>query len=197
METRNFNWIDSRMFSRRAFLSQLSVASAVALVGCTPMRILLKAYPKKYEVDRKLEDAFLRAFVMAVIPNAAPDEPHLIEMYKDRYYPFYRFSGFFTSDLAERSQKLFGRDRFDELSLAERTRVIQHALKSDAATVRIYQGAILMAQVSYYAGIYDDERGCPQIEFYGSEWAASGGQEPIRDSRLLLAHELTGTGNPP
>lgn len=186
---------ETNRLSRRAFLGQAAAFSATFLVGCTPLRILLKTYPDRFDEDQDLEERFLRAFVTTVIPGASLEEPNLILMYIDPFYPFHKYRGFFVSDLAQRSQKLFGRERFDLLRPAQRTDVIQNALAADATTARLYRGAVLMAQVSYFAGIYDDTRGCPLIEFYGSETAKSSGEMHYPNAASFLANESTPNGN--
>lgn len=181
--------------SRRAFLGQTAGLAAILLVGCTPLRILLKTYPDRFEADRELAEHFLRAFVVTVIPGASFGEPNLVRMYADPFYPFHKYCGFFFSDLAQRSQKLFGRERFDLLLPAQRTRVVQSGLEANATTARLYRGAVMIAQVSYYASIYDDDRGCPLIEYYGSDTAFSSGKMYYPNCASLLANEFTPNGN--
>lgn len=185
----------SRHLSRRSFLAQISALSASVLIGCTPLRILFKSYPNKYDTDRQLEDGFLRALVITIIPGASQEEPNLTRMFRDSYYPFHTFCGFFVSDLARRSQRRFAQERFDLLSPDQRTRVIQDGLEADAVTARLYRGAILMAQVSYFAGIYDDQRGCPLIEYYGAGSGYSESRMYYQNTELDLARELTQDGN--
>lgn len=197
----SFSWVQeggllgSRSLSRRLFLTELSALVAGAVIGCTPLRILLKSYPKKFDKDRDLEDRFLRAFVVTIIPGASREEPHLSRMFNDGYYPFHTYRGFFVSDLAQRSRLMFGHEDFDQLSQSERTRVVQSGLEADATTARLYRGAILMAQVSYFAGIYDDQRGCPLIEYYGPDSAYSGHEMYYSNASQYLAQEATPTGN--
>lgn len=153
--------------SRRGALKRLGVLATGAAVGCTPLRIILHAYPSRFDEDSVLVDRVLRAFVTAVIPGAPIDAPHLVEIYSDDFYPFAPHRSFFVADLCRRALGLYGTDRFDELSPAQRTRVIQDGVTADAISRKLYDGAILLAQLSFYPNIYDDEAACPLIEFEG------------------------------
>jgi hypothetical protein len=165
--------------------------------GFTAIQMLLRIYPKRFREDGSLIDRVLRAFVMTIIPGAPLDDPNLIRMYLDSYYPFCPYSGFLAYDLVRRSRKLHGVERFDELSQTQRTAVVQSALGSDETVSRLYKGAILMAQVSFYGGIYDPEKGCPLIDFPGRNNGYFPREMFYSDAQRFLAVELTGDGNPP
>ena len=182
-----------RQRSRLQFLKQLSIASSALLVACSPMRIVLKAYPGKFDDDSELRNAILRAFVTTVIPGAPADEPNLTRMFMDDFYPFHSHCPFFVADLCDRSEDLFANDRFDTLLLEQRTQVVQTGLQADATVQRLYRGAILIAQVSFYAGIYEDTRGCRLIEFNGSNYGFS--TDEMCYLHTDLAREITTGGN--
>lgn len=185
----------TRKISRLDFLKQISMLIGFVAVGCSPVRVLLKAYPKKFDADTLLVDQILRAFVVTVIPGAPDDDPNLTRIYSDEYYPFHSYCGFFVSDLSRRSADLYGDDRFDRLSAEQRTNVIEDGLRADATVARLYRAAIFMAQVSFYAGIYDDEKGCPLIDFHGSNSGFTLDEMCYPDCSSLLAHECTKYGN--
>jgi len=185
----------TRCVSRKEFLKQVAVASGFFFAACSPLRVVFKAYPRKFEEDTALCDCVLRAFVTTVIPGAGSDEPNLARMFTDDYYPFHSFSGFFVADLSERSADLFGNERFDQLSLAQRTKVVEDGLNADATVQRLYRGAILIAQVSYYPGIYDDTKGCPLIDFHGANYGFTADEMYYPNYQALLAREATANGN--
>jgi len=145
--------------------------------------------------DEKLIDSILRAFVVTVIPGAPIDDPHLTRMYSDEFYPFHSYRGFFVSDLCRRGEDLYGTERFDQLSLEQRTKVVQDGLDADATTSRLYRGAIFMAQVSVYGSIYDDENGCSLIDFHGANSGFTPEEMCYRDNSPFLAGEITQDGN--
>ncbi|MGH7455398.1 MAG: hypothetical protein ACRENG_28855, partial [bacterium] len=166
-----------------------------AATGCSPVRILLKAYPEKFDQDKQLVEKTLRAFVLTVVPGASLDDPNLIRIYSDDYYPFCRYCGFFVFDLAKRSAKLYGDERFDQFVLAQRTAVIETGLRADASVARLYRAAVFMAQVSFYGGIYEDEKGCPLIDFHGTQSAFGDEKMFYPQCTALLAREITRDGN--
>lgn len=195
MDARVAKTFMSRKISRLDFLKQISLLMGFVAVGCSPVRILLKSYPKKFDADAELVDRILRAFVLTVVPGAEARDPNLTRIYKDEFYPFHSYCGFFASDLSSRGENLFGEHRFDRLSLEQRTRVIEDALEADATVVRLYRGAIFMAQVSVFAGIYDDDKGCSLIDFHGSNSGFTTDEMCYPDCSPLLAHETTSDGN--
>lgn len=185
----------TRKISRLDFLKQISMLMGLVAVGCSPVRVVLRAYPKKYEEDPELMDRFLRSFVTTVIPGAPFDEPNLVRMYTDEHYPFHPYCGFFCSDLAHRSEEMYGTDLFHLLSDEQRTKVVEAGLDADALVARLYRAAVLMAQVSFYAGIYDDEKGCPLIDFHGSNSGFTKEEMSYADCSSMLARETTQDGN--
>ena len=184
-----------RRVSRLSFLKQVSVILGLALPGCSPLRILLKDYPRKFGNDPGLRESTLRSFVTAVIPGAAIDEPDLVRIYSDPFYPFQPYCAFFASDLSRRSSDLFATDEFNRLAPGQRTSVIENGLEADDTVARLYRGAILMAQVSYFGGIYDDEKGCPLIDFHGSNPGFTDAQMFYPNASVFLANEATMNGN--
>ena len=137
------------------------------LSGFSALQMLLRLYPRRYRQDGWLIDRTLRSFVITIIPGASYDDPHLIAMYLDAYYPFAPYTGYFVYNLTRRSRKLYGQEEFQRLLPAERTAVIRDALNGDETVSRLTRGAILMAQVSYYGGIYDPDGKCPLIGLPG------------------------------
>jgi hypothetical protein len=180
--------------ARRAALQRLGLAAAAALLeGCAPLRIALRLYP---ESDGQAADRVMRAFVEAVIPGAPRDDPHLVRAFFDPFYPFTRYRSWFVWDLDRRARDLFGR-AYPELDLEGRARIVRDALvNGDGTTARVYDGAIFLAQVAFYAGIYDDERGCPLIHFQGASGLLPPEQQTYPDPGRFLAAAATADGNP-
>jgi hypothetical protein len=118
-------------------------------------------------------------------------------MYLDAYYPFSPYTGFFVYDLTRRSRKLYHQEEFQRLSPAERSAVVRDALKGDETISRLYRGAILMAQVSYYGGIYDPDGRCPLIDLPGRNRGYAPATITHPDAEQYLAPETTDDGNPP
>lgn len=186
-----------RGLSRREALRRLGVLGAgLVAAGCTPLRIVFNAHPDEFDTDPALVEATLRAFVLTVIPGAPVDDPNLVRAYSDEYYPLFRYRNFLAADLCRRTAERFGTDRFDQLAMERRVVIVEEGLAADAVTARLYRGAIFLAQVAIYAGIYDDERGAPLIGFEGRY--RFGGLEATTypNPERFLAAEITADGNP-
>jgi len=182
-----------KQISRRDVLRTLGLITAgVAVSACTPLRIITGAYSDEFKHAGERVERVLRAFVLTVIPGAPANSPDLVRAYFDRAYPFARYAAFFASDLCDRAGKRFGHGRFWELALGQRTQVIRDGLSADGTTRKLYGGAIFLAQVSFYAGIYDDDTGCPLIDFPGRYRGAAVSYD---DAPRFLPAALTHTGN--
>jgi len=184
----------SGTMTRRTALGRLGLLMVgAAAAGCTPLRIVFKDYPERFE-DEDASDRVLRAFVSAVIPGAHEDDPNLVRVYFDEYYRFARYTGFFAADLTSRAAEIFGAP-FESLSTAERSRVIQDGLAADGTTERLYSGAIFLAQLSYYSGIYDSQAGCDLIDFDGAYRFRDPHQNTYPHPDDFLAATATRDGN--
>ena len=185
----------TRRVSRKEFLKQLSIASAFLFAACSPVRILLKAYSEKFKADAELCERIMRAFVTTIIPGAPVDDPDLVRIYFDEYYPFHQYCAFFVADLSRRCKELFEEENFDGLPLAQRAQVIRQGLAADATVSRLYRGAILMAQVSFYAGVYNDGKGCDLIEFHGANFGFAPDEMYYPNNASMISHAATTNGN--
>ncbi len=183
-------------FPRRAALQGLGIAAAAALLqGCTPLRIALGLHP---EEDHEVADRVMRAFVEAVIPGAPREDPNLVRAFFDPFYPFTRYRAWFVWDLDRRARRLFGGRAFADLDLEHRTSVVQDGLvNGDGTTARVYDGAIFLAQAAFYAGVYDDEGGCPLIHFEGASGLLPLEEQTYPAPGRFLAAAATADGNPP
>jgi hypothetical protein len=183
-----------RPISRRQLLQQLGVIAAGVGAACTPMRVLVNAYPQAFDDDPALTERVLRAFTITVIPGAPALDADLTRAFVDADYPFAPFAAFFASDLDRRGRERYG-EAFEQLDPAARTTIIADGLAADATTRKLYNGAIALAQIAFYAGIYDDRRGCILIGFEGGyRW------HPLTEithphPTRFLAEALTPDGN--
>jgi hypothetical protein len=169
-------------------LDRLSIPEAI--------RMVLRIFPHKYCKDNLMKEKILRAFVSTIIPGSDQNEESLVRMYVDDYYPFHTYCGYFVFDLNKRSRKLFAKREFVSLTFDERTQVVQNALNGRELTRRLYKGAILMAQVSYYGAVYDEERGCPLIDFPGRNEGYSREETTYSFSSIFFDRELSFDGHP-
>jgi len=157
-----------QVVTRRDVLRRLSILTAGLASACTPLRIVLHDYPRSFDEDTACDERVLRAFVLTVIPEAEASDPNLARAFSDPDLHYAPYRGFFVADLCRRAEAQTGATAFERMSLAQRTAAVQDGLQADATTARLYTGAILVAQASYYAGIYDDARGCRLIGFDGA-----------------------------
>jgi hypothetical protein len=185
----------TRTIARRAMLQRCGLLAGFVVAGCAPLRLLLTTYPDQYDSDAALVEHTLRAFVTTVIPGAPMDDPNAIRIYFDTYYPLHPYRGFFVFDLSQRSRDLYSTARVDQLSDKQQTAVVEHGLASGLHISRLYRGAILLAQVSFYAGIYNDDQGCPLIDFPGANRGFAAHQMYYPHLAATLAQETTRDGN--
>ena len=160
------------------------------------IQMILKIFPHKYYKNDNLRDKMLRSFVTTIIPGIDEDDENLIKMYNDKYYPFNMYCGYFVFDLNRRSKKLFNNKDFFKLSLIEKTKVVQNALSGTELARRLYKGAILIAQVSYYGAVYNEERGCPLIYFPGNNEGYSKEEVTYSFAGYYFDRELSIDGQP-
>lgn len=187
----------SNALSRREVLARAAaLASSALLGGCTPLRVLLAADTRGFVPAADRLEPTLSAFVSAVIPGAPEDDASVARAHLDPAYPFARHVRYFVGDLRRRSKRLFGTSELSHLSLEERVVVIRDGLSADAITRRLYDGAIFLAQIAVYSGIYDDRPGCALIDFEGPYRLRDPRDLTYPDGSSFLPHALTRDGNP-
>jgi len=183
------------LISRRQLLHQVGVIAAGLAAACTPVRVLVNAYPEMFDDDPALVDRVLGAFATTVIPGAPADDPELTGAFTDADYPFAPFAAFFAADLDRRARARFG-SSFERLRPAARAAIVTEGLEADATSRRLYSGAIALAQIAFYAGIYDARKGCPLIGFEGGYHWHPLAEITHPDPTRFLAEALTPDGNP-
>ncbi len=160
------------------------------------IQMVLRIFPRKYCNDNQLKDKILRAFVTTIIPGSDINDQNLVKMYEDNFYPFSNYCGYFVFDLNRRGKTLYSGRDFWKLTLPEKTRVVQYALSGRELTRRLYKGAILMAQVSFYGAVYNEGRGVPLINFPGENDGYSNRESTYDFGCSLFDNELTANGHP-
>jgi hypothetical protein len=194
IETTNDGWFRDAISRRAALLRLGGLAAAAAAAGCTPLRIVLHAYPDAFDHERDRTDRVLGAFVRTVIPGAEGSDEALARAFHDSSYPFAPHAAFFASDLCRRAKETAPGRSFDQLEAPARARVVRDGLHADATARRLYRGAIFLAQVATYAAIYDDG-GCSLIEFPGENGGYLREEFSYADSGWFLPPGLTADGN--
>lgn len=188
---------DRSVVTRRDALRLLGMlACGAAFAGCDTLRVAFRAYPREFDLRPDLSETVMKAFVSTIVPGAPIDDPNLARVYFDEDYPFAPYTAFLASDLCDRSAARFGVDHFDRLSEPERTQIVRIALREGGTTGRLYTGAVYLAQISFYAGIYDDEAGCELIDFPGRNHGPSEGRLSYPDPQSYLAPAATDGGSP-
>jgi hypothetical protein len=181
--------------SRREAVKRLAqISLTVAAAGCTPLRYALHLYPDGLD-GTDAGDRVLAAFARTVIPGAPPEDASIFRPLTDPELPFRRYAAFFAADLNRRARAAFGRD-FERSTLAQRTEVIRRALAATGTTGQLYGGAVYVVQIAYYAGIYDDARGCPLIGFDGAYRFRGLEATSFSNPERYLARHVSPDGNP-
>ena len=197
LETRSRSDVVGAPMTRRQLLCRAGVLAAALAAGCTPLRMAFRASPAPFGGEGGAADRVLAAFVRTVAPRATGSTEDLARVFADPAYPFAPYRSFFASDLCRRAEGRFGTNRFDTLTAEARASIVEDGLKDDAVARRLYGGAIFLAQVTTYAGIYDDARGSRAINFDG----ANGGFSPealtypVPEWYLPTASSLDGNPN--
>jgi hypothetical protein len=179
---------------RREALRLFGLAGGGLLLGaCTPVRAFMGWYPSEFR-DDELVRRILESFTDAVVPGTG-DPAELTRPLYDERFPLHSYLGYFASDLSRRARDACGNHRFDLLSRSERTRAIDAGLRADDTTMQLYSGAIFLVQVGFYAGIYDDEKGCPEIDFDGRFRPGSFSERTYARVKEFLGEEMGRDGN--
>ena len=168
LELREHTGLLGAPVTRRQLLRRAGVLAVGLASGCTPLRLAFHANPEPFRGEGGVTDRVLAAFVRTVAPRAGGSNEELARVFADPAYPFVSYRAFFAADLCRRAEGRFGTKGFDSLPEDSRARVIEDGLKDDAIARRLYSGAIFLAQVAVYSGIYDDARGARAINFDGA-----------------------------
>ncbi len=134
--------------------------------------------------------------MLTVIPGLQPRHPNLVRHFYDERFPVAPYRNFIAADLCETARTLCGSERFDRLPAGDRARVVQSRLDADDIQRRLYTGAILLTQVACYAGIYDDDQGCPFIDFHGRSGVTGPAASSYPNAESFLPASMTAGGHP-
>ncbi|MCX8106227.1 MAG: hypothetical protein N3D80_10205 [Ignavibacterium album] len=184
---------NNKQTSRRDFLLKISTLVSTSLIGCSQLRILVKDYPKSFDEDIKSADNELKNFVLTIIPGADENDQNTIRIFRDEFYGFNKYVGFFISDLCSRSKMLFNQEKFSSLTIFQKEEVINSAIDDDSLINKIYTAAIFMSQVSVYCSIYEDGKISSLLD--SVEKYSFNNVETIESKELYLATEMTSNGN--
>ena len=163
--------------------------------GCTPLKIVLHAYPRRFDEDASLVDRTLAALAETILPGTDQEPHELARALRDERYEIAEYGNYLAADLSDRSRRLYGTKSFEALGLAERERVVSDALSSDRTTCKLYSGAIFLTQIAFFAGIYDDEAGCSFIEFDGKYRLRPLDELTYPDPHAYLTSAVTESGS--
>ncbi len=184
--------------SRRGFVRLLGVAGVVGAgtAACTPLRVLLKLYPSRFDTDTELVDETLRAFVLTVVPGLPEDARDLTRQFYDDSFRLAKHRGFLAADLCERAGRVAHNLTFAALPYEQRARVVRDGLEAGGVTTKLYSGAVHLTQIACFSSMYDDEAGCPLIDFEGRFDPAHISETKYPDPGRFLAANTTADGNP-
>jgi hypothetical protein len=174
--------------SRRQALGVIAAAASGLLGACAPVARFTVPAPRIPETDRVLQ-----AFVATVVPGSG-DSPNLVRAFSDPFYAFSPWRSWFASDLCRRAARA-GAPRFDRLGERERIRIVSSGLTGDPVTRRVYTGAVFLAQVSVYVGLYEESGASPLLGFQGKHQFRGLAEVTYECPERFLACALTRDGN--
>jgi hypothetical protein len=182
--------------SRRHALGWLGLLGGGLLVdGCTPAKLALNWYAAEFADNPERTSVVLSAFTDAILPGADARVVDLTRPLYDTRFPLHPHVEYLAADLCARSRRHFHGTEFQYLSRQDRDQVIADGLSSDRTTRRLYSGAILLTQIVYYAGVYDDNAGCEAIEWEGRFRPRPIDELTYPDPSSFLAGELGRRGS--
>ena len=134
----------------------------------------------------------LRALVETVCPRPSPARQDALRILQDDAYPLAWIIVLVVAGLDARAHDVGAAD-FASLAPDERHAALADATASGASM--LYEGAIYLTQIGYFAGVYHPERGSPTIGFEGAFTlrAPAPGPYPLD----LVSGGEDGDGNPP
>jgi hypothetical protein len=184
--------------SRRAALGRLgAIGLGLAAAGCAsaPQALTGALYPDGVVLDEASVQGTLAAFVEAVIRDgeAAPAVTRLLADPALKFAPFRRG---FAADLRRRASDLAGDERFERLPLEDRTRLIRAGLDDRGIRARLYNGAVFLTQIAYFAGLWHPRGECPAISFEGAYVYRGDAAVTWPHPEAYLPVALTADGNP-
>ena len=184
--------------TRRQALAWIAAASALPLlggsgaIGCSTLRIASGLAPGARRRARDREADVMQAFCTAVVPVSADEVNDVARAYRDPEFPLARHLPLLVHDLDARSHGA----GFDRLADDERREIVLDGSEARGPVGRLYRGAILLTQVAFYASIYDDERGCPAIDYPGAGELADRALQTYADPESYFGRSHSADGNP-
>lgn len=186
-----------RTMSRREGIRTLALlAGGLAAGACAPLRIVMHLYPEDFDRDPRRTKQVLRGFTEVVLPGVSPEGLEASQVLTDPYYPLAKYAGFLASDLCRRADDRHGVARFDALSARQRTAIVADAIASGGVTAKLYNGAVFLTQIAFFAGIYRQDGACPEIGFDGQYRFRGIAATSYPNPQAFLGREMTADGNP-
>lgn len=185
------------MMTRRAAIARMGAAAVglAAATGCAPSFVVRSLYPEAGKLDDASIDRALKAFVSTVLPGFEHPE-RIVALFADATLRFDPFRRAFAADLSRRAQSLGRAPTFDRLTPADRLRVVREGLGSRGPGARLYHGGVLLVQVAWVAGLWNDAGACPAIGFEGAHEFRGYAEQCYANHDWFLPAATSADGNP-
>ncbi len=170
-----------------------AVALGMATAGCAPRALGRALYPESIALD---DDTILRmlvAVVAVVIPEPDAALP-VARRFADPALRFADFRGPLAADLMRRAAQRAGTDRFDRLPVAQRRAIVQDGLDGGAVSARLYGGAVFLARIVFFCGLWNERGACDYIGYRGAFTGDADLSWP--EPERFLPAPTTADGNP-
>ena len=175
-----------KLYTRRQTIGLL--ASMAIASSCMPIKVIFNSGK---EPERNY-DTTLRAFSEVIILEVNPDEPGLSDVFYDKYYPFLKYVEILAEDLDKVSRRRYRTENFSDLSISNRTKIVESKLTEKGISRSIYLAAVYLIQLSFFTGIYNPDKGCDLIEFNCEDQVT----DSYQDIAYFEGNPATIDGNP-
>jgi hypothetical protein len=187
--------MQSAGISRRETLRRIGAAMlTMAATGCGRTFVARALYPEADALSGPEVDRVLQAFALTVVPGAE-DPAAIARAFADPTLKLAPYRRVLVAELNRHAQGQRAAS-FDRLDETQRTALVQAGLASGGISGRVLNGAVFLAQVVYYGGLWNSASACPRIGFDGPYVDAGPASLSYPDAASYLPASLTTDGNP-
>jgi hypothetical protein len=181
---------------RRHFIRAFSAGALLtAASACTPLRVVFDAFEDGHHAGTPNARLMTASFLETILPFPDAGRSEMVEYFHAREYPIAAYLHVLLDELDSTSAKRTGRP-WMQATRKQRLEIIHDIQRADGIARKVLDGAILVAQATYYGGAWDDAHGCPAIGYYGTRELEREHEISYKWSALVLRSTGYSSGNP-